>query len=109
MRFGFVICNAFSDGGWGDIECSGDGGSTSHVGNSGFAGKKTSNGEVLVADAETGFGAFAIELGLLNTKVGIRRSTISDGLGSTTELCEIGIVRIVAVEHNGFGVHAEQS
>ena len=92
-----VVRDAFGDGVRSDIEGGGDGGSASHVAYDGFTGEKARHGENLAAEAEASFAALAIELGIIDTEIGIGRGAIGQGLGLALEFGEIGVVSVVAV------------
>lgn len=104
-----VTRDAVGDGGRCDIERGSDSSGTGHVGNGRLTGEKTGDSEILIADAEVGFGAFAVKFGLLDAEIGIGRSAIGNGFGNTTELSKVGIMSVVTVEHDGFRVHTKKS
>ncbi len=108
MVFGLVIGDAFGDGGGGDIERGSDSSGAGHVGDSWLAGEEAGDGEGLGAETEIGFGAATVELGELDAHVGIGGGAVSEGLGLAAETGEVGIVGVVAIEHDDVGVHAEE-
>lgn len=108
MRIGLVVGDTFGDGGGSDIESSGDSGGAGHVRDGGLAGEESGDGEIFVAKAEIGFGAFAIELRELDAHVGIGGGAIGEGLGLAAKTGEVGVVSIVTIEHDDFGVHTEE-
>ena len=105
---GGVVGDAIGDGGGGDIESRGDGGGAGHVGNVGFAGEEAGDGEVGVGEAKVGFSSLAVELGVFDAKVGIGRDAVGEGGFGAVEGGEVGIVGIVAVQNDDFGILAEE-
>lgn len=45
---------------------------------------------------------------MIDAEVGVGRSAIGDGFGPAAEIGEIGVVRIIAIQDDDFGIHLEQ-
>lgn len=97
LILGFVIGDAFGDGSGINIECGGDGGGASHMGNSRLTGEEAGDSESFVAKTEAGFGTFAVKLGEVDANVGIGRGAVGESFVFAAEIGEVRIVRIVTV------------
>lgn len=101
--FGLVVGDTFGDDGGGDIERGSNSGGASHVSDDWFSGEEAGDGEVFIAKAETSFSAFAVELGEVDTHVGVGRSAVGESFDFATVAGELGIAGIIAVEDDDFG------
>lgn len=105
---GDVVGDAFGDDAGRNVERSGDGGSAGHVRDDWLAGEEAGDGEDASAKSKVGFSSLAVEFGVVDTDVRVRGGAIGEGFVFAAEAGEVRIMRIVTVEDDNFGIHAEE-